>query len=134
MPEARKPATVTAVASVTLPAPAHRGGTESNYPFDDLEVGSAFGVKDRDKKGMASAVGNANRKYRVNKTDDAGNTVYKTKTMKGTDGVETQVPDTDNPETVATRHFRVRDVTPEIAKLIKGTALEGSKVLVERDK
>ncbi len=130
----RTPATVTAVASISLPPLAARGGTASVYPFDQLEVGQVFGVKDRDKAGMTSAIGNANRKYRKPKTDDTGATVYKTKQITDAAGTPIQVPDTENPEMVAERQFRARDVTADIAKEIKGTPLEGSKVLVERIK
>lgn len=138
MPAPKTTVTVTEVVAadaikIDIPTARHGGGNTSPYKFDELEVGGFFGVKERDKKGMSSAVGNANRKWRKPKLDEAGNAIYKTKNMTGADGSVTPVPDTDNPETVQERHFRAIDVTPEIAKQIKGTPLEGSKCLVQRD-
>ena len=129
-PKPKTAPTVTDIVSIDFPMPARTGGAATYYNFDGLDVGQSFGVKDRDKKGMQSAIGNANRKYQENETDANGNPVYEMTKMP--DG--TQIPNTSKPKRKATRHFVAIDVTPEIAKAIKGTPLEGSKVIVKRDK
>lgn len=127
------PPTVSAIVSIALPEPERAASRASYYPFDSLEVGQVFGVNDRDKKAMTSAISNANRKWKKQRKDEHGNPVYEMNTINGPDG-PVQVPDTTKPVIDTLRHFRARDVTPEIAKTIKGTPLEGAKVLVERDK
>lgn len=114
--------------------PTTRVGAASVYPFDKMEVGAIFGVKDRNKKGVSPAVSNANRKYKQNVTDDAGNTVYETKPLIGADGTVTNIPDISKPKKIATRHFTVIEVTPDVAKAIAGIEpLKGAKVLIKRD-
>lgn len=118
-PAAAKPAKVApevtgvSAISITLPDTGRRGGQQSAYPFDSLEVGQFFGVKNKTKEEMASALTNANRKGKQEVTDPSTGAVQK----------------------ITTRHFVSFDVTPEIAKQIEGdAALAGSKVLVQRDK
>lgn len=125
----------TGVVNVALPEPVRRGGrgTPSLYPFDSLtEVGQSFGVKNKDKRAMSSVISNQNKKHRVQATDDGGQPLYKTNSMKAPDGSVTEVPDTSKPIYSHTKKFEAREVTPEIAKLLKGTPAEGSKVLVVR--
>ena len=114
--EPKKPRTeaqVTAIHSgITMPETSRRGGAQSPYNFDALEVGQAFGVKNKDKRGMSSAISNANRKY----TTEATN------------------PETNVTQKIVSRHFAAFDVDAAKAKELKGTPLEGSKVLVFRDK
>lgn len=131
-PERVEP-TLTGVAALEMPVRASRRGSESKYPFATLEIGQAFGVKNKTAAQLSSIVSNANRKYQVNKTDAAGNVVFKTNEMKDAAGNVTHVP-TDQPEKIAGRHFFAIDVDGDYAKKIKGTPLEGAKVLVFRDK
>lgn len=103
---------VTAVAALTLNLPTTRsGGQPSAYPFNSLEVGQFFGVKNKTKKDLSAAVTNANRKGKTEVTGDGG--------VK---------------QTIVTRHFVAFDVTPELAAQIADTDLAGSTVLVQRDK
>lgn len=120
---------------IEMPEVKRAGGAKSIYDFDSLEVGEAFGVKGKDKKAMQSPISNAHKKYKVKKTDDAGNTLYETKTIKGDDGQDRQVPDTEKPKMEFGRHFVAFDVTKgsDLEKKIKGTPLEGSSVVVFRD-
>lgn len=103
--------TVTGAVAFELTPPARKGGAESKYPFDTLEVGQAFGAKGINKRGISSAVSNANRKNRS----------------------EIEAPD-GTKSTVQTKHFFAVDVDAELAKKLKGTPLEGSSVLVSRSK
>lgn len=86
-------------------------GASSPYTFDALEVNQAFGVQNKDKRGMSSIVSNANKKHRSQGT--------------GADG---------QPVTIQTKQFAAFDVDAELKKQIKGTPLEGSTVLVVRTK
>lgn len=126
---------LTGVVSVKLPEPVRRGGrgTPSLYPFDTLtEVGQSFGVKNKDKRAMSSVISNQNKKHRVQATDNGGQPMFKMNSARDADGNVTEVPDTSKPIYTYTKRFEAREVTPEIAKLIKGTPAEGSKVLVVR--
>lgn len=99
--------------SKEIPMPEKKGrGSKSLYPFDDLEVGASFGVKNKTASGMASIVSNQNRLNRVVKKDENGNTVFKTKELKGADGTKTHVP-TDKPEMIGTKRFVCSDVDPK---------------------
>lgn len=109
---AEKPA-VTNVVALDIAFPATRGGGQpAQYPFDSLEVGQVFGVKNKTKRQITNSVSIANKKYRQE--------------ILGGEGQPTQK--------IQTRHFIATDVTPEIAAQIKSTDLEGSTVLVKRDK
>lgn len=102
---------VTSIATIDMPKPVRGGGTASAYAFDKLEVGQAFGVKNKGKREIASAVTNANRKYRNEMKDAEGKVI----------------------QTVQERHFFSHEVDAEYAKTLVGTPLEGSTVLVFRD-
>lgn len=102
---------VTSIATIDMPKPVRGGGTASAYAFDKLEVGQAFGVKNKGKREIASAVTNANRKYRNEMKNEAGEVL----------------------STVQERHFFSHEVDTEYAKTLVGTPLEGSTVLVFRD-
>ena len=109
----KKPAaSVLGTVTGITPPESRRGGFASQFPFDKLEVGESFGVKGRDKRGISSAVSNANRKFRKDITNEQN-------IVTGTEQI---------------KHFIAFDVTPEIAKAIKGTEAEGATVLVQRDK
>lgn len=88
------------------------GGVKSAYGFDNLEVGQAFGVSNKTMREVQSALSNANRKGKTEMKDEAGKTV----------------------NTVVTRHYFAVEVTDAIREQIIGTPLEGSAVLVQRDK
>ena len=128
-----EPVFAAGLAKIAMPVRASRRGSESKYPFATLEVGEAFGLKNKTAKNMTSVVSNANRKFQVNKTDDAGNVVYKTNEIKDAQGNVTHIP-TSEPVKVAGKHFFAYDVDAATAKTLKGTPLEGSTVLIFRDK
>lgn len=116
-------ATATAVlgagtAGISMPAIKRGGGQKSPYPWETLEVGQCFGVKGKTKREMSSAITNANRKGKEAKVDGEGNAVMN-------DG---------KPVIVINRHFAAFDVDAKLTAEIKGTDLEGSTVLVFRDK
>lgn len=126
---------VTGTFKIDLPKRATKRGSESSYPFDTLtEAGMAFGLKDKTAKNLSSIISNANRKGQIDKTDEAGNVVYATKTITSPDGATPMtVPDTSKPERVAVKKFYAVDVNADLAKKLKGTPLEGSAVLVYRE-
>lgn len=95
----------------TPPAPSRGGGNASKYPFDSLDVGGAFGVKNKTRRQMASPLNNAKKKYRTELTAPDG------KVTKN-----------------QTRDFYSVDVDPVMAETLKGTAFEGSTVLIVRSK
>lgn len=98
---------------ITLPPkPTRAGNGKSKYPFADLAVGKFFSVKNKDRRNMASAIANANKKYR--------------KELPATPGNPAQV--------IQEREFYAADVDAELAKSLKGTAHEGATVLVIRSK
>lgn len=121
------------VGGITMPTAPKRAGSNSPYPFDGLEIGQAFGVKNKTAKGLASIVSNQNRKHKVEKKDANGNPVFKTTEMKASDGTVTRIP-TSEKEMVDGKTFFAVDVVSgsDVEKQIKGTALEGSSVLVFR--
>ena len=95
----------------TPPAqPTRGGGNASKYPFDDLEVGGAFGVKNKTRRQMLGPVRSANLRFTSEAKDAEGNVVNKTQD----------------------REFYAVDVDDSTAKALKGTPLEGSTVLVVR--
>lgn len=114
--------------SLKMPEPpkAGRRGSKTLFPFDDLEVGTSFGVKNKTLEQMQSIISNQNKKSRVEKRDEAGNIVYKTKSAKAADGSEIQVP-TDEPETVEGKRFFGIACDPK-------TDPEGAQVRVWRQK
>lgn len=121
------------VTGIELPARKSPRGAKSDYDFDALPVGGAIGIKNKDKKAISSIVSKANRASIQPKKDEAGNVIFKTQELTAADGTKTTIP-TSEPETVQTKNFFAYDVTPEYAEKIKGTALEGSKVIIFRDK
>lgn len=118
---------LTAISSaVEMPKKVSNRGSKSLYPFDKLEVGQSFGVKNKTAAGMASIISNQNRKHREEKKDEAGNTVFETKELKGADGTVTEVP-TDKPVMIVNKHFFANDCDP-------ATDPDGASVRVFRDK
>jgi hypothetical protein len=121
---------------IKMPERTNKRGSTSIFPFDTLaNVGDAFGIKNRDAKSLSSIISNANRKAMVNKTDAAGNVVYKTTEIKDANGVVIGQQASTEPEKVAGKRFAAFDVkgNKELTAAIKGTPLEGSTVLVFRE-
>jgi len=136
-PKARvEPQLTAAVTGITMPTVANKRGSTSIFPFDTLtEVGMCFGIKNRDAKSLSSIISNANRKAMVNKTDEAGNTVYKTTEMKDANGTVVGRTPTTEPEKVPGKRFAAFDVkgNKELTAAVKANeALAGSTVLVFR--
>lgn len=123
---------ITSVIAIELPERTKRG-SGPKYPFESLTVGTAFGLKNKVAKDMASVISAANRRYTTNATDENGNIQYHTKELTTAEGVKMNVPDNTKPKKVPTRHFFALDVDKEMAAKLKGTELEGSKVLISRD-
>jgi len=124
---------LTGAFKIDLPKRESKRGSESKYDFAGLEVGSAFGVKNKTAKQLASIVSAANRKNSEPVRDENGNATYRTKEIDNGQGGKVAVPDTKKPITRPTKHFYAVDVDAAMVKLIKGTPLEGSKALVYRD-
>lgn len=125
---------LTGAAKLAIPERVSKRGSESKYPFASLtEIGMAFGVKNKKASQLSSIVSNANRKNVVAVKDEAGNAVFNTKTVKDAAGNDIQVPDAASPKTEIKAHFIAYDVTPELAKSLKGTPLEGASAIVQRD-
>lgn len=95
-----------------IPEPV-RGGGASKYPIDSLEVGGAFGVKNKTKRDLAALIARANAKYSQRAKDVATGKV--------------KVLSTE-------REFFAVDVDAVMAESLKGTSFEGSTVLVTRRK
>lgn len=118
---------------IPMPIRAKRG-SEPKYPFDGLEVGKCFGVKNKTAKDMGSVISAANRRYNKPVLNEQGQPTYAMKNAQSPEGVEMSVPDLTKPIKNAERHFFAVDATPEQIKSWKGTENEGIKVLVYRDK
>ena len=101
-------------AVVEMPAPPARSnrGSKSAYPFDELEVGQSFGVKNKTRDQMQSIVSNQNKKHRVEKRDENGNVVYKTTEAKDAEGNVTRLP-TDKPEMIDGKTFFAVEADPK---------------------
>jgi hypothetical protein len=128
-----EPLLTEAFAGVEMPVKPNKRGSASIFPFETLTaVGMAFGIKNRNAKSLSSIISNANRKAMVNKTDDAGNVVYKTTEMKDANGTVVGRSPTTEPEKVDGVKYEAFDVDADLKKKIKGTPLEGSTVLVFR--
>lgn len=124
---AYEPAQVTNV-SADVPMPeglgrSRRGG-RSQYPFDSLEVGQSFGVKNKSLAQMNSTISTANKRHRTERLDDDGNIIYKTQDVKQADGSVVKQPTLD-PEMIAGRVFAGADVDPK-------TDPEGASVRIWR--
>lgn len=102
---------ITAVTSeVKMPEIKSNRGSKSKYPFDQLtEKGMSFGVIGKTAASLASIVSGQNRKHKVEKKDDQGNTVYKTIVNTAQDGSKTEIPDTSKPEMVSVKKFYAAD-------------------------
>lgn len=120
-----KPQILGVLPGIPMPEVHSKRGSTSKFPFDALtEVGMSFGIKGRDAKSMSSIVSSQNRKHAVEAKDANGNVIFKTKTLKGTDGTKTEVP-TDKPKLEFTKQFVALDVDPK-------TDPEGASVRVWR--
>jgi hypothetical protein len=122
------------ISGITMPTRTSKRGSVSLYPFASLKVGECFGVKNKTVANLSTIVSNANRKAMEQAKDEKGNPLFETKTIQGQDGSTTEVPDAAKPKMIATKRFFAFEVDAEYAKTIKGTKLEGSTVLVFRDK
>lgn len=111
----KKPEPIVATGDIDIilpPKPARDGSGNSKYPFADLEIGKFFSVKNKDRRSMASAIANANKRYRSELKDETGKVV----------------------NTVQDREFYALDVNADLAKKLKGTPHEGAQVLVVRSR
>lgn len=131
-----EPVLTGATDAIPMPTRKVARGSKTLYPFDSLTaVGMSFGVKNRTAKQLSSVLSNANRKAMVNKVDEAGNTVFKTKELKAADGSITLAPTTELEKVAGAHYFAVDVINGKIGDTaIKGTALEGSTAVVFRDK
>lgn len=89
-----------------------RGGQKSAYGLDKLDVGQAVGFNNKTADEIRGTVSNANRKGKT--------------TIKGENGAADRE--------IIERHYIIIDVTDAVREKIAGTPLEGSTVLVQRDK
>lgn len=132
-----EPVLTAAVSGIAMPQRENKRGSASIFPFDTLtEVGQCFGIKNRDAKSLSSIISNANRKAMVNKTDAAGNVVYKTTELKDANGTVVGHQPTTEPEKVAGKRYAAFDVkgNAELTKAVKANeTLNGSTVLVFRE-
>lgn len=119
--------------NTAIPMPVKSGGkrgSATKFPFAALPVGGSFGIVGREggAKSMSSIISNQNRQAsnQTPKLDASGNVVYKTKTVKDAEGVETAIPTTE-PETVSIKEFFAVDTDP-------ATDPEGANVRVFRSK
>lgn len=97
----------------TPPAKPTRGGGAGApvYPFDSLEVGGMFSVKNKNARGLVAPVSRANKRFRNE--------------LKGADGATT---------TAQEREFYAVDVDAATAAQLVGTPHEGATALVVRSK
>lgn len=104
----------TGVAAIDLSefSTSRRGGQKSAYGLDKLDVGQVIGFNNKTADEIRGTVSNANRKGKVEMKDEAGKVI----------------------NTVVERHYVIIDVTDAVREKIAGTPLEGSTVLVQRDK
>ena len=109
-----KPEPVIATGDIDIPLPTkptRSGGGKAKYPFDALEAGKFFSVKNKTRREMAAPVANANKRYRNELKDAEGKVTV-----------------------VQTREFYAADVNPETAGRLVGTPHEGATTLVIRSK
>lgn len=113
---------------IPMPTPPRGGrrGSVSLFPFDALQVGQSFGVKNKTLQQMQGVISNQNKKGRTPKLDENGNKVMKMTTAKNAEGQEIQVP-TNEPETVEGKRFFGIECDPK-------TDPEGATVRVFRQK
>lgn len=92
--------------SLTMPTPPRGGrrGSVSLFPFDALQVGQSFGVKNKTLSQMQGVISNQNKKGRTPKLDENGNKVMKMITAQDGAGNEVQVPGSEV-ETVEGKRF-----------------------------
>jgi len=133
-PTGPRTAPVTSAAvKIEITLPERKRGNASTYPFESLtEAGMVFGVKGKPAKNLSSVISNINKKFIKTIVDEHGHPTFETKPMHGPDGSVMQVPDTEKPKVHIERKFRAIDVTPDIAKSLKGTPLEGFETLIQR--
>lgn len=131
-----EPQLTAVVSGITMPTRTTKRGSTSVFPFDTLvNVGDAFGIKNRTAKSLSSIISNANKKAMVKKTDAAGAVVFKMVELKDANGVVVGQTATNEPEMIPGKRYAAFDVEKgsDLFKAIKGTDLEGSTVLVFRE-
>lgn len=92
------------------PKPMRAGSGATKYPFDSLEIGQYFSVRNKTRRQMVGPVSNANKKYRSEAQDETGKVV----------------------STTQEREFYVIEVDAATAKTLKGTTHDGASVLIVR--
>jgi hypothetical protein len=108
-----EPIVATGDLDITLPPkPTRAGNGKGKYPFDTLEVGKFFSVKNKTRRDLYTAVNNANKRYR--------------KELPATPG--------NPPQVIVEREFYAVDVDAATAEALKGSAHEGATVLIIRSK
>jgi len=113
--ETKPTVTIGAVSSaVEMPEIVNKRGAKSKYPFDDLTaVGQSFPVVGKTAASLASVVSGQNRKHKIAKVDDKGNTVYTKLKQTALDGSVTEVDDKNKPEMVEQKKFFAVDTDPK---------------------
>lgn len=103
------PEITTIRADIAMPArkPTGGRGSRSSYPFDKLEIGQSFGVKNKTAKQLASIVSAQNKRYTEIKMKDGKPVMH----MAKVPGTDKRIP-TETPERIATRKFRAVNVDP----------------------
>lgn len=119
---------ITAVSSAVPmpPRPTAGRAQKSIYPFDLLEVGGSFGVKNKTAEQLGSVVSNQNKRARVPQRDTLGNIVYEMTDATGPTGESMKVP-TANPVLIDGKTYFVVNVDP-------ATDPDGATARVFRDK
>jgi hypothetical protein len=112
-PAAAEPVVAAGTIEITLPSkPTRSGGGKAKYPFDTLEVGQYFAVLNKTRREMTGPLASANKRYRSELKNEAGQTV----------------------NTTQEREFYAADVDAATAAAFAGTPLEGATVLLIRSK
>lgn len=96
-----------------IPKPA-AAPSKSAYPFDELEVGESFGVKNRDKASFNSIIYQAHTRHSVKVLDANGAEVFEVKDVASKDkntGAIIKTPTRLN-KMLRTREFEAFDVDP----------------------
>lgn len=84
----KRPATIEVDKTVQMPSVSRGRAGETSYPFDTMEVGDSFHIaatpENKDPaKSVASSVSTANQKHSKIKTDENGNTITKSRKVRG---------------------------------------------------
>jgi hypothetical protein len=92
-PADRTPPVLTDITdAIPVPANAKKRGQQSVYGLEKLEVGQSVGVIGKTAKQLQPTVALTNRRFMVDKKDDAGNTMFKIQEVKDANGIVTKIP------------------------------------------